>query len=355
MHQTIQFKLDPDPVQSQQLEDIVLGINRAANYAARMAFDYGVFSQVEIHRLCYYTLRLEFGLKANHAVRAIAKVVEAFARDRTVCPVFRLDGAVPLDDKLYNVNRTAGTVSIAVLDARIVMSFVIGDHHRHLLQNRLRQADLVQRDSVFYLMVVAEVAQPAKIEATACLGIDLGIVNIATTSEGQTFSGADIDRNRKRRARGRRTHQKRGSRKSKRRLKKLAGKQARYQKAVNHKISKDIVARATALQVGISLEDLTGIRQRLEQKVNRSQRLRLGNWGFAQLGTFIGYKAALAGIPVVYIDPRDTSRTCSQCGHCEKANRPNQAVFQCVQCGFSLHADHNAAINIAARGACSLP
>ena len=60
----------------------------------------------------------------------------------------------------------------------------------------------------------------------------------------------------------------------------------------------------------------------------------------------IAYKAALAGVLVALVDPRNTSRTYSQCGHCEKGNRGNQSEFRCRSCGREAHADINAAENI---------
>ncbi|MER3402668.1 MAG: transposase, partial [Armatimonadota bacterium] len=65
-----------------------------------------------------------------------------------------------------------------------------------------------------------------------------------------------------------------------------------------------------------------------------------------QLRSFIEYKARLAGVPVVIVDPRNTSRTCPACGHVAKANRPTQAEFRCVECGFAGPADAIAAENI---------
>jgi putative transposase len=78
----------------------------------------------------------------------------------------------------------------------------------------------------------------------------------------------------------------------------------------------------------------------------RSQRNRHSSWAFFQLRFFLSYKAALAGVPLHLVDPRNTSRTCSQCGHCEKANRKSQASFVCQSCGFADNADRNAARNI---------
>jgi transposase len=64
------------------------------------------------------------------------------------------------------------------------------------------------------------------------------------------------------------------------------------------------------------------------------------------LRAFLEYKALLAGLPLHTVDPRNTSRTCSVCGHCEKANRQSQAAFKCVACGFAAPADWNTSVNI---------
>jgi putative transposase len=118
---------------------------------------------------------------------------------------------------------------------------------------------------------------------------------------------------------------------------------------VNHCIAKRIVTEAERTGRGIALEDLTGIRARV--RLRKPQRVTLHSWAFAQLGHYIAYKAALAGVAVVHVDPAYTSRMCSSCGHASKKNRPDQATFRCTSCGFAEHADVNAARNIAARGA----
>jgi transposase len=98
------------------------------------------------------------------------------------------------------------------------------------------------------------------------------------------------------------------------------------------------------------LEDLKHIRSRTT--VRKSDRAKHSGWSFFQPQSFIEYKAKkakIAGIHAQYIDPRSTSRTCSACGHAEKANRKTQSLFQCVSCGHIDNADINSAINIAAR------
>jgi hypothetical protein len=61
------------------------------------------------------------------------------------------------------------------------------------------------------------------------------------------------------------------------------------------------------------------------------------------------------GVPVILVDPRNTSRTCPECGHCDKHNRPNQSTFSCVVCGYAAHADYVASVNISRRAVVNPP
>ena len=117
----------------------------------------------------------------------------------------------------------------------------------------------------------------------------------------------------------------------------------------NHKIAHRIVTEAQRTGTGIALETLTGIRSRA--RLRKPQRVTLHTWAFAQLGELIAYKARLAGVPIVHVNPAYTSQRCSECGHIEKQNRQSQAEFACRRCGTISHADHNAARNIAQLGA----
>jgi transposase len=76
------------------------------------------------------------------------------------------------------------------------------------------------------------------------------------------------------------------------------------------------------------------------------------SWAFSRLGQFLADKARRYGVVFVAVDPRNTSRECSDCHHMDKRNRPSQAVLRCGRCGFADHADRNASRNISARGWC---
>jgi IS605 OrfB family transposase len=115
---------------------------------------------------------------------------------------------------------------------------------------------------------------------------------------------------------------------------------------VNHCVSKRIVEKAKALGCGIALEDLKGIRQRTEKTVKKQQRRQHSSRSFYQLRKFMEYKAAIAGVRVVLVHPKNTSRTCPICGHVAKENRPSRDQFCCRAYGYAVPADNVAAENI---------
>lgn len=342
------MRLVPTREQAAMLRRTMHAFNAAATHAASVGFKARVFSQPSIHHRCYQDLRERYGLSAQMAVRAIGKAVEAFKRDKTRCPGFRPDGAMTYDERILSFKGPA-EVSLLTLDGRQRIGLLYGAYQRERFDRLKGQVDLVLREGVFYLYAAIQLPDGAPIEPDDFLGVDMGIANIATDSDGRTYSGAAIERVRRRHFRNRRRLQRKQTRGATKKLRRLAGREARFRRHENHVISKAIVTTAQDTKRAIALEDLKGIRERIT--VRRKQRDRHSGWGFAQLRSFVEYKARLAGVPVVAVDPRNTSRTCIQCGHCDKANRKTQAEFQCVHCHYSTNADFNAAQNIRARAA----
>jgi putative transposase len=231
------------------------------------------------------------------------------------------------------------------------------------------ETDLVFRRGSLYLYATVEVPDAEMADqVTGMLGVDLGIVNPATTSDGENLprpirqpgprartdhpptqgSGSHVNAVRYRNLKLRAKLQKKGTRSAKRLLHRRSGRESRFARDVNHRISKTIVAEAERTGRGIAREDLEGIRERARSR--KPQRAALHSWSFAQLGAFIDYKALRAGVPVEVVDPAYTSQRCSGCGHIHKNNRPTRDSFCCTRCGLSLPADWNAALNIAELG-----
>jgi IS605 OrfB family transposase len=311
-----------------------------------------VFQQQSIHKRCYRELRDRFGLSAQMAVRAIGKAVETFKRDKRVCPAFRPDGAITYDERILGWKGPAH-VSLWTLQGRQVVAMVYGEYQAGQMPRLKGQVDLVYRDGTFYLYATIDVPKETPIQPTRFLGIDLGIANIAVDSDGNSYTGDPIEVVRQRCMTHRQTYQATGTKSAKRRLKKLAGKQSRFQRAINHTISKRLVAYAKDTKAALVLEELTNIRSRMT--VRTRQRNRQHNWSFRQLREFLTYKCQRAGILLRFVDPRNSSRTCHRCGYVDKKNRRSQAVFSCLRCGHTANADLNAARNLATRGLVSAP
>ena len=340
-------KMLPTPEQAKCLTATLARCNEACSWLAATGFEAKTFRQFDMHKLAYRTLRTDFGLTAQAAVRCIAKVADAFKINRKVVPVFRADAAQPYDDRILRFVKDGGAVSLWTLEGRIVVPVVMGEHQRRLMAFRKGEVDLCLVRGKWILAATCDIPETEEFNAEDWIGVDLGIVSLATTSDGAVYSGAEVERVRQHYAKRRRGLQKCGTKAAKRRLRKLAGKQRRFQTQTNHCISKALVKDAERTGRGIALETLKGIRGRVTARSN--QRARLGNWAFAQLGSFLGYKAKRAGVPVCFVDPRNTSRECRACGCIDKRNRPDQATFKCVSCGHEAGADLNAALNIRQR------
>lgn len=327
--------------------------NEAANYISSHAWMTKSFRAYDLHHATYYTVRERFGLAAQAAIRVIAVVADAYKLDRRVKRAFRKLGSMTYDNRILSWSLSKSEVSLWTLDGRQKIAFVCGERQRKLLESLQGECDLVYRDGEYYLHQTCNVVEDDSFDPGGWLGVDFGIVNIATTSDGVQFSGGVVLGVRLRRRRQRRRLQAKQTRSAKRRLRALSGKEARFATDVNHQISKRIVEEAKRTERGIAVEELTGIRGRV--RLRRSQRDNLHSWAFHQLRTFLEYKAKLVSVPLVAIDPRYTSQQCSACGHIERANRPDQETFSCKSCGYAAHADFNAARVISGRASVSTP
>jgi len=328
MKQTMLLKLAPTPEQAHALLDTMQTFNAACNYIAEQAFEAHVANKFELQKMTYGELRTTYQLSAQLAIRAISKTTDAYKRDKSIRSTFKPEGAVVYDERVMSFKGLT-TVSLLTLHGRVLVAFRMGGYQQARMDSIKGQADLLYRNGTFYLAVTLDVPEVPPEPTTETLGVDLGIINLATDSSGETFSGAAIEKTRHKMLTLRSALQKKGTRSAKRHLKTLSGKETRFRKNTNHVISKRIVQKAKEQQQAIAIEELRHIRQRTERTVRHSQRARQSSWSFWQLRFFLSYKAALAGVPLHTVDPRNTSRTCSECGHCAKENRKSQASFLC--------------------------
>ena len=344
-----QVKLVVTPEQAEALKRTMQAANAVCDSISAWGWANQTFGQYPLHKGQYAEQRAVSGLTAQVIVRCIGKVADAYKLDKRTQRTFQPTGAIAFDDRILTWYTDKGQVSIWSVDGRLKLPFVCGEYQRGLLAFRQGEADLAFVDGAFYLMATVSIPDPPLIVTEGVLGVDLGIVQIATDSDGNQYSGEAVKACRRRNRAHRSGLQKTGTRRAKRSLKKMSRTASRFCRHVNHVISKQLVQSALLSRKALVLEDLQGIRERANG-FGREMRWQIGNWAFDQLKSFIVYKSNRAGIAVYFVDPRNTSRTCSVCGHCDKANRKSQSQFLCLQCGFQANADMNASVNIARKG-----
>ena len=209
-------------------------------------------------------------------------------------------------------------------------------------------------------MATVEFDDVPRVDPDDFLGVDLGVENLTTDSDGACHSGKDVERVRVKcqtlkqqlQSAADKAKNHRARKRMRKKLHRRARKEANFRRNTNHVLSKRIVEKAKSTRRGIALEDLKGIRARTWFR--KPQRSRMAGWGFNQLRQFIAYKAQQAGVKLRLVNPKHTSQMCAQCGHVQRANRSSQAWFCCKQCGHQAHADYNAG-NIRARALVNKP
>ena len=207
---------------------------------------------------------------------------------------------------------------------------------------KLKGAILIysRRQKRFRINLCYEMASPPPIQTGKVVGIDRGLHHIAVTSAGDFFSSGKIRASQRRFLHVRKMLQAKGTKSAKRRLRRMAGRERRFSRDVNH-----VVSRRLAEKEGVSifvLETLDGIRQK---KRGKHLNKRISSWPFRQFEMFLQYKAEVLGKSVAHVDARYTSQRCSRCG-CVNADNRDKSRFLCVRCGMRMHADLNAAVNI---------
>ncbi len=350
-------KLLPSGSQRETLKATLRRVNEACDYASGVAWEMGTYAnKYRLQQVAYHHIKERFALTAQVVIRLLAKVADAYKLDRRTKRTFRPLGAIAYDDRILRWYSEAKEVSIWTTEGRQRIGFVCEERTRALLATRRGESDLLYRGGKWYLLAGVEVEEPPPGTPEDWLGIDLGVSNIASDSDGETHTSERIEKSRKRYERIRGKLQAAGTKSAKRHLKKLSGRERRFKRDTNHVLSKRIVDKAKRSDRGVALEDLKGIRQRTGKRLrSRSQRARHGKWAFGQLRGFLEYKGRLAGISLVCVDPAYTSQACNQCGHCDKANRRSQREFVCKGCGHVAHADTNAALNIRSRASVMMP
>jgi putative transposase len=356
MQRTIRLKLTPSITQAESFVETSRQFTSAFNQAVQLGWEAGVSNATKLHYLAYYPVKaahptLVSDLINQARVKAAESLRSAFALQKLERKVSMpiSDACPPRYNKhTYTVDWESQTVRMSTTGGRHTIRFDVPDYNAAYAGYPVDTADLLFRHGRWWLHVVVTIPAPEIKPTDQVIGVDLGIARPAVTSnnrflgkrawkaiEGELFH---LKRN----------LQKKGTKSAKRHLKRVRGKQARFRRNNDHLLSKQIVASAEP-GATIVLENLTDMRKRAKIRKKTETSRRVHSWSFAQLKSFVAYKAEGRGCTVVAVDPRHTSQACSCCGHTARNNRRSRGRFVCRACGFELHADLNAARNIAAK------
>ncbi len=345
MKLTLKLKLLPTIEQEALLLATIQEANAACNVISERAWSEKIFGQFKLHSESYYVVKNSFSLSSQMVVRCIAKVANSYKLDKKTKRMFRPLGSVAYDSRILSYNLTKKQASVCLIGGRQKIAFTC--YNPAYLPYIQGEADLCYIRDKFYLLQTIDIPSEKEQSAEEFLGVDMGITDIATLSTGRTFASKELNTYKIKRQKVRSSLQSKGTKGSKKLLKRLSGKEKRTQNLINHTIAKQIVTTAKEQHKGIAIENLKGIRKSLG-KFSKKQRGLYHKWAFYDLRCKIEYKARLQGIPVVVVDPRYSSKTCSGCRH--MGNRVSKS-FNCVNCGLETDADFNAALNLSAMGA----
>lgn len=346
MKLTLKIKLLPTDEQADLLLETIQETNAACNAISDVAWSKRIFNNFKLHHEVYHPYRATFKLSSQCLIRAIAKVADAYKLDKKTMRTFRPLGGIAYDSRIMTY-KPDNIVSLWCIGGRQKIKFVC--HNPAYLPYIKGEADLVYKKGKFYLSQTIDVPEEDISDVEDFIGVDFGLTTLVSTSDGIEHSADWINQYREKRQKVRSSIQRKGTRSSKKLLKRLSGKERTTATILNHTISKSIVQSAKEQGKGIAIEDLTNIRFTSKRR-NKKFRTKLGRWSFWQLRSFLKYKSLLNGVQLVVVEPAYTSQTCSCCKHIGK--RTNK-VFKCTNqnCEVDvLDADYNASINIASLG-----
>ena len=335
----------------------------ACNISSQIGWEHGETRKIYLQDFAYDDIREDTRLGSQHAVLATHQAAAALSgvdeiedldEDyKTSQPTFT-SNTVKYDTRTMTLFDD-GSVSLSTVDGRIRCDLNLPDEedgyqHEYLEDDdwEVTESTLSKREGEYYLHIGFRKAKPEKQvevqdddEDRTVLGVDLGIVNIATTSTAYFASGRELRHQHREFERIRGGLQQTGTQSAHRTIQQMSGRESRYVRDQLHQVANQIIEEALDRSCEyIAFENLKHIRERAPPVKEFHQ------WAHRQLVDLVEYKAVTKGICVEFVSPRNTSRRCPECGHTSKGNRVKQAIFECESCGATQNADYVGAKNV---------
>ena len=321
--------------------------SEAISFITEQGYQNNISNRYQLHNLTYYQAKEKLNLPSQYIINAIrisSQTLKSIKSNKGSKPKYK--EYMPLDFDKRTFTFSYSKVRLTTINGRIDIPIEIPEYYNKYLDWNYQTARLIydKRKDQTYLHITFS-RDFNKVENNGeIIGIDLGINNIAVTSNKQFYNSNKIKQIKSKFRYLRSRLQSKGTKSSKRLLKKISGREKRFMRQCNHEISKEIISPLNPGDTVI-LEKLKGIRK---IKGNKKQRYWLNSWSYYQLQKFIQYKAELKGIKVNYVNPRNTSKICSKC--LSLNTKRNKSCFECLNCNYKLNADLNASYNLKLSG-----
>ena len=337
---TIKLKLPYNNALIETMRQYSCSANKVVDFGWNIRTD----NKRELHDLTYYKIREETQLPAQLVCSSRDRAVEVLktSKFKNKKPIMKKFMTIRYDARSFSFksNKSGYYLSLVTINGRVKIPVEIPGYYWKYLDYKVRSADLIlDKKRRLFLNVVMSRETKILNKSNNTVGIDLGINNIAVTSQKQFFNSSQIKLKKLKFKHLKAKLQAKGTKSAKKLLKKISGREKRFMTWVNHNISKSIINKVE--EGTIVLEELKGIRK---SKVRKKQRFWLHSWSFYQLQRFIEYKAVRGGIKIIKVNPRNTSKICNSCGNLGSRCK---SFFTCSHCGYSLNADLNASFNLA--------
>jgi Putative transposase DNA-binding domain len=245
------------------------------------------------------------------------------------------------------------TISTLEFRKQLLIPVKLADYHREALAGKTLNSSMTlnKRGDSWWLTLSYDKVVPVQTAPSApVVGVDVGIVNFLTTSDGQhygTFHGKLRERHkrdrqkRRRKAKLRKCLEKKGVKKLPSTSSRSGQRLARHvRQSINRAVNQCFTEHEGAQ---FAYEHLSVATMKYKA---RAMNAYLYDSNLAHIPRQIAWNAAKRGVAAIRVKSAYSSQECSVCHYVDRVNRPNQQTFCCRVCGYSTHADLNAAINI---------
>ena len=223
---TLICKLNPTIDQRAELDSTLTAFADACNAIAEVARSIHTTNKVKVQHSCYQEIRAQFGLSANLTIRAIARVCSALKVKSKMHSTFD-PTSIDYDQRIFSFREWDWTFSLTLLHGRVRLEAELTQRQRATLQGKHPTAAVLvkRRDGSYWLHVQLSSEAPPVMEHRGVLGVDLGRRRVAVDSDGTIYEATEVNKLREHYPKVRRSLQRKGTKGSKRALKRLSGRE----------------------------------------------------------------------------------------------------------------------------------